>query len=592
MAREIDVRDANTYVRFSVGPADLPVGAVAKQGTLLDQALSVARFITEVFGAEAGKAVDLVPDPEAQPTGSGARTVFLQQHHRGIPVFRSSQTVRFSPAGDPEGSEIHLASGKTLPEIEFGVSSDHAVRIAAEHVCAPTEETGVDYGFETAPPVDLTGFIPTILASFPGLQAMPVVYASGPFAEPIKVNLVWFPLAARLQLAWEVAIALPNFEEIFLSIVSAGDGEMLFCKPLTSAADCRGRVFRTNPSSPREMVDFPLPWSSYGLPVPSDLPDKPISWVTANNTRGPLADCFANDTLQPVAGSNLDRVLTFDPVDQGGLDQLVLNGFFGVCFMHDYTYLLGFREANGSYQEGAVSATGLPSQRVRVSVLSGPLGNTAQWVPVQKPMIRLGRKTSTNRHSALDVTLVFHEYTHGLCSRLVGAAREVTPLTATQSRGMNEGWSDYFACMVTGKSVFGGWIAEDETKGLRRFAYDESFPVDKANFGHIENMKIYDIGEMWCATLLDMTRQIGAELGLRLVVDGMKALLADPNVIQGRNAILAEVDDMHRAGQLTSGSHSSTKAAIWAAFAKFGMGLRARSDDAELFGTVSDTAVP
>ena len=165
------------------------------------------------------------------------------------------------------------------------------------------------------------------------------------------------------------------------------------------------------------------------------------------------------------------------------------------------------------------------------------------------------------------------------------------PLVGPQSRGMGEGWGDYVACIVTGRTVVGGWTTGDFDRGLRRFPYDEAFPVEEANFGVIANLKTYEIGELWCAFLLDMTRRIGRRLGLQLVVEGMKGLLSNPSLLDGRNNLLVKVDRLRSAGNLTPHEHEAARSAIWAAAARFGMGVGALSSGASHSGIVADTSV-
>jgi hypothetical protein len=59
-----------------------------------------------------------------------------------------------------------------------------------------------------------------------------------------------------------------------------------------------------------------------------------------------------------------------------------------------------------------------------------------------------------------------------------------------------------------------------------------------------------------------------------------------------RDAILAALDDKRDAGQLTDDEHARARSDLWAAFAKFGMGVNARSAGASLEGIVADDTVP
>jgi hypothetical protein len=53
----------------------------------------------------------------------------------------------------------------------------------------------------------------------------------------------------------------------------------------------------------------------------------------------------------------------------------------------------------------------------------------------------LFNRTSPGRDGSLDAEVVFHEFTHGLSNRLVGGG---VGIGAGQSRGMGEGWSDFY----------------------------------------------------------------------------------------------------------------------------------------------------
>jgi extracellular elastinolytic metalloproteinase len=89
----------------------------------------------------------------------------------------------------------------------------------------------------------------------------------------------------------------------------------------------------------------------------------------------------------------------------------------------------------------------------------------------------MGLVTSTNRHTAFDSTVVFHEFTHGVTNRLVGGPQNTNALNAPQSGGMGEGWGDYIACIVNNTTVVAAWVV-DRPGGLRAFPYDSSFPED------------------------------------------------------------------------------------------------------------------
>ncbi|MFQ5543084.1 MAG: proprotein convertase P-domain-containing protein, partial [Nitrospiria bacterium] len=92
--------------------------------------------------------------------------------------------------------------------------------------------------------------------------------------------------------------------------------------------------------------------------------------------------------------------------------------------------------------------------------------------------------------------------------------------------------------------------------------------------------------------LLEMNRNIGAVLGVQLVVDALKLTPANPGFLDARDGILSALDDRRDAGLLTQAEYETTRNGIWQAFAKFGMGPDARSNGASLSGIVADFSLP
>ena len=92
---------------------------------------------------------------------------------------------------------------------------------------------------------------------------------------------------------------------------------------------------------------------------------------------------------------------------------------------------------------------------------------------------------------------------------------------------------------------------------------------------------------------MEMNRQIGAALGMQLVVDALKLSPANPSFLDMRDAILRGARRPScTARQLTANEHLAARAGIWKAFARFGMGPGARSDAAFLRGIVADFTAP
>ena len=120
----------------------------------------------------------------------------------------------------------------------------------------------------------------------------------------------------------------------------------------------------------------------------------------------------------------------------------------------------------------------------------------------------------------------------------------VRALEADQSLGFGEGSGDYIACTINDTTVIGAW-GFNRPGGLRQFAYDSDFPDTFANLGSGRYNEPHNIGELWCATLMEMNRNLvaalgdrrrGANLGLQLFVDLLKLAPANPSFLDMRRS--------------------------------------------------------
>jgi extracellular elastinolytic metalloproteinase len=197
-----------------------------------------------------------------------------------------------------------------------------------------------------------------------------------------------------------------------------------------------------------------------------------------------------------------------------------------------------------------------------------------------------------------DNGVISHEYGHGISNRLTGGGVNTSCLGNAEQAG--EGWSDYFGLMMTtdwttaqtadgpkarpvGAYAFG---QPTTGVGLRRYAYSTDMSVNPLTYANVAtNTEVHATGEVWCATLWDMTWNIiqqqgaiepnlynsastgGNAVALNLVMQGLKLQPCQPGFLDGRDAILA-ADSLLYNGQY--------HCAIWSAFARRGMGLSAK----------------
>jgi extracellular elastinolytic metalloproteinase len=458
------------------------------------------------------------------------------------------------------------------------------------------EWEGTDAFGEALEPVsvDVSDFEPEIITAFTDRPELPTVLAPGPFGAEIKANLIWFPLE-QLTLAWEVILTLGDYESQYRCIVDAETGEILLCKQLVQSIAGRGNVYRVHGGEDRQLVDFPLALTEYGLPIPDDLADTfPDPWLENGSTVGNAVFAHLDDAGPTMDGDASGDAVVFDPADPSGDEQKILNIFFYNCVMHDFFYLLGFREREGNFQRDNLGRGGLGSDRVDARSFSGPVRGTASMatnVDGRSPTMRMGLVSSTDRHTAFDSSVVFHEFMHGVTNRLVGGPMNVRALDDPQSGGMGEGWGDYIACTINETNVVGDWVV-DSPGGIRGFPYDSDFPDTFADLGTGRYDEVHNIGEIWCATLLEMNRSIGTLLAVQLVVDALKLAPANPSFLDMRDAILAALDGRLEASQLTEAEHQDALVGIWQVFSRFGMGPAAQSEGAFLSGIVADFELP
>ncbi|MBS1605082.1 MAG: M36 family metallopeptidase [Bacteroidetes bacterium] len=200
------------------------------------------------------------------------------------------------------------------------------------------------------------------------------------------------------------------------------------------------------------------------------------------------------------------------------------------------------------------------------------------------------------RDGSLDNGIIAHEYTHGISNRLTGGPANTDCLSNAEQMG--EGWSDYMALMVTTdwstaavtdgtkKRPLGTYVYGQSATGggIRTYPYTTDISVNPWTYGMMKTNtggEVHLIGEIWCATLWDMTWNIiqqegidgdlyhgtkGNNIALQLVMTGLKLQPCSPGFLDGRDAIL-KADSL-----LYDNRH---KCAIWNAFARRGMGKSA-----------------
>jgi extracellular elastinolytic metalloproteinase len=572
----------------------------AGDADFVQRALDHAQAVSPALGLTS-RGREFVADPHALKTSAGGRSVNLQQTYKGIPIFQSAQTVRFEPdgrIGDIVGSTIDVSDAE---QVTTRLSVQDAVLRAAAHVAEPDDDEydATDQFGQPLTPVTVTlgDWRPTVRAAFGDSPRQPTVLDPGPFGSEIRSSLTWFPRTPdTVTLAYEIHLSMPDGGGRYDTVVDATTGDILYCRQTDQTAGARANVYLTDPRRPRTMTNMPQPMSSYPIPPPVSPLSKgfPMAWVADDQTVGNCTVAHQGVAGPPLRATSSQDTVTFDPPDPFGPDQQTLNIFFYCCVMHDVLYSLGFREADGNFQIDDLGHGGTGNDPVDARAFPAPVQGTANMATPadgRPPIMNMGLVGSTNRHTAFDCSVVFHEYTHGLTNRLVGGRINTHALDSIQSGGMGEGWSDYMACMLNNSTVVGDWVVNNPA-GIRGFPYDSAFPDGFGNLGTGRYREVHNIGEIWCATLLEISRQIDHGLALQLVIDALKLTPANPSFLAARDAIFLALDHTLAANMITAAVHAHTKKTMWSVFAHFGMGPAARSNGAQLSGIVADHSTP
>jgi hypothetical protein len=217
-------------------------------------------------------------------------------------------------------------------------------------------------------------------------------------------------------------------------------------------------------------------------------------------------------------------------------------------------------------------------------------------------------KQDISRDGSLDNGVIIHEYGHGISNRLTGGPTHTACLQNVEEAG--EGWSDYFALVLTAKPgevgaqarPIGTWLFNQapDGSGIRPWPYSTDLSVNPSHFTSIQGVSVpHGVGTVFATMLWDMYWNLvdrygfdpdlydgdgGNNMALQLVIDGLKLQPCSPSFVESRDAILqADVLDYGGANQC----------AIWAAFAKRGLGVSASSGSSKKLGDeVESYALP
>ncbi|MEO8422880.1 MAG: M36 family metallopeptidase [Actinomycetota bacterium] len=438
-----------------------------------------------------------------------------------------------------------------------------------------------------------------------------------------SASLVLFPTGRGARLAWKT-FTWPSTQQLYLSIVDAGTGSVLYRQSLTSDATGTATAWEFYPSdlvpaggNTANPVAFPVVDGS------RLINDNAHVWadVKDNNTPDPGEEIAAVsgtdwsvpailDTTNAAQNCTTSRPCTWDksvPFSwQANMAQNAAQVMYYLNKFHDHLAAApyGFTAAAGNFEgddkvlgqamDGANSGSGLPDK--------DHFNNANMGTPPdgQSPTMQMYLFRSDQGLPALpsadggdDAEVVYHEYTHGLSNRLVLYPDGTSGLTNQQGNSMGEGWSDWYALDFLNNLGFKPDAAAvgDVVMGAITFAgLLRTNPVDcpvgaaspcvgslgagsggytYGDFGKVfDGPEVHSDGEIWLETLWQIRQTLGPVVAETLVTRGMELSPGAPSFLDMRNSII-QADLVNFAG--------ANAGTLWSIFAERGMGFFAAS---------------
>lgn len=331
-----------------------------------------------------------------------------------------------------------------------------------------------------------------------------------------------------------------------------------------------------------------------------------------DNSNATMGMAAVSTTSQPNLTLDYTYNFTLAPTAAGSDNQkaVITNLFYWNNIIHDIAYLYGFDEPSGNFQANNQGRGGNGNDYVIADAQDAGGTNNANFsTPVDgsRPRMQMYIWTAANpdRDASLDNGIVVHEYAHGISNRFTGGPSTASCLGNSEQGG--EGWSDYFALMLTTnwalatvddgvlRRGIGTYSANQPVtgNGIRSAPYSTNMAIYPRTYANLPGSAIpHGVGEIWCMMLWEMTWEIikqdnainpnlfnpgptasmiGNSSALKLVTEGMRLQPCNPGFVDARNAIL-------RADTLLFNAKYSCS--IWKAFAKRGLGRLAQQGSA------------
>lgn len=574
---------------------------------------------------------------------SGVRNVYLKQAINGLEIYGTESSIHYDKTGKVllEHNQFLKDAATTVVNSSQSISAKQAIISVANQM-----------GYKIADLKELNNIGSVNKASLFNM--------AGISTRDIPVKLLYYyKEGVGTQLVWELSVAERHSSDWWNFLVSASTGRILdkvnwtvSCDIMDAHNDHAHAATESTPfvgplnepvknistsalnnvattAASYRVFAMPLESPNHGARTlvanPENLTASPFGWHDTNgvegaeftSTRGNNTDAYDDDddNDQPdnkyaySPGGNLifDFPLntSYSSADQSE-NAAITNLFYWTNIIHDVSYQYGFDEASGNFQQNNYGKGGLGNDPVNAEAQDGSGSCNANFgTPPDGSRPTMQMYVCGNRDGDLDSGVIVHEYGHGISTRLTGGPSNSGCLNNIEQMG--EGWSDFYALMLTMKSGdmgsnsrgIGTWLLGQgsDGPGIRVYPYSTNFSINPHTYDDIKTAIIpHGIGEIWTTMLWEMTWEImatepfnpdiyngtgGNNVAIAIVTEGLRLQPCSPGFVDGRDAILAADQALY------GGAHIC---AIWNAFARRGLGYSAdqgsssnRSDGTEAF---------
>lgn len=590
-----------------------------------------------------------------QDNHTGLLLVYLQQTYKGVDVYNAIQSIAFrnGKAVSVSGNRVPKMIAKVNSQNAMpSITSSDAVRIAAADVKVPVSAN--------IAPLEVKNNGKEMIFGKLGISEVDVK-ARQMWVNDEKSNMA--------KLTWQIEIKPIGASDYWLVNVDALKGQVISKDNLTVFCDWstpanKVAAAQITPDSYKQLEKQKQQFFAQGngdylvVKYPAESPIHPGGTPSVHHNPWELSPSGSNatslkwnydgtTTFDSTNGNNVlaqeDRNgnngfgkgahsstavpdLTFnyppdftqDPTNSINQPFNITNLFYWNNIMHDFSYQYGFDEPSGNFQTSNQGRGGFGLDNVFADAQDGSGSNNANFATPpdgSHPRMQMFLFNGSPKIDGdADNGVIAHEYTHGISNRLTGGPNTASCLNNGEQMG--EGWSDYFALMVTtnwatatvndgpNARPMGTYVLNQPITGpgIRNYPYSTNFSIDPWTYAMMGSTggESHNVGEVWTTMLWDMTWALikekgiatdifdasaigGNNIAMNLVTTGMKLQPCSPGFVDGRNGIL-KADTLLYGGQYSC--------IIWDAFAKRGLGLLANqgSSNSALDGTADFTS--